>query len=190
MYFDAVAADYGVRSSAGLWSLVREIEREAVLCALGPRAGERVIDAGCGAGFYGRALLERGCDVLGIDASAEMARVAREQGLRTIHARIEDAEPDSRSADALVCAGALEFCEDLSPVLLQFFRWLKPGGRAVLLYPSGILSRGYQLYHRLHNVRAVIRCEGDIGGAARDAGFDVEFTRGAGPLARCMGLAR
>ena len=40
-------------------------------------AGARVLDAGCGPGLVAEAFLEAGCDVLGVDLSAEMIRRAR-----------------------------------------------------------------------------------------------------------------
>src|ERR1017187_2307771 len=42
--------------------------------------GGRVVDAGCGSGVWARELSERGYDVLGIDISAHMNRLARRQG--------------------------------------------------------------------------------------------------------------
>src|ERR1039458_9908001 len=41
--------------------------------------GGRVVDAGCGSGVWARELSERGYDVLGIDISAHMIRLARRQ---------------------------------------------------------------------------------------------------------------
>lgn len=48
-----------------------------MLEAAGLRAG-RVVDLGCGSGVFARALLERGYDVLGIDASEAFLGLARE----------------------------------------------------------------------------------------------------------------
>src|ERR1022692_3797692 len=41
--------------------------------------GGRVVDAGCGSGVWARELSECGYDVLGIDISAHMIRLARRQ---------------------------------------------------------------------------------------------------------------
>src|SRR5271157_1792499 len=41
--------------------------------------GGLVVDAGCGSGVWARELSERGYDVLGIDISAHMIRLARRQ---------------------------------------------------------------------------------------------------------------
>lgn len=52
-------------------------DRPAVLAALGPVAGRRVLDAGCGPGLYAAALLAAGAEVVGFDASPAMVDLAR-----------------------------------------------------------------------------------------------------------------
>src|ERR1700750_385850 len=52
-------------------------DRPAVLAALGPVAGLRVLDAACGPGFYAQELVGRGAQVAAFDASAVMAGLAR-----------------------------------------------------------------------------------------------------------------
>jgi len=53
--------------------------RELVRAALGARAGDRVLDVGCGPGFYVTELLEvvgREGLIVGVDGSADMLAVA------------------------------------------------------------------------------------------------------------------
>ncbi len=52
-------------------------DRPAVLAALGPVKGLRVLDAACGPGLYLTHLLEAGADVVGFDASEAMVDLAR-----------------------------------------------------------------------------------------------------------------
>jgi SAM-dependent methyltransferase len=54
-------------------------DRPAVLAALGPVTGRRVLDAACGPGLYQRELLERGAKVTAFDASPVMVRLARQR---------------------------------------------------------------------------------------------------------------
>lgn len=56
-----------------------EAERHApaLLALLGLRAGQRLLDVGCGAGRYARAFAARGLRVTGVDLSAEMLEEAR-----------------------------------------------------------------------------------------------------------------
>src|SRR4051794_25778969 len=48
---------------------------------LAPRAGERVLDLGCGDGVLTLKLKELGCEVTGVDGGPDMIRKARELGL-------------------------------------------------------------------------------------------------------------
>src|SRR5262245_24378081 len=54
-------------------------DRPAVLAALGPVTGRRVLDAACGPGLYLRELLERGAEVTAFDASPVMVSLARQR---------------------------------------------------------------------------------------------------------------
>jgi SAM-dependent methyltransferase len=68
--------------------------RELVRAALGARAGDRVLDVGCGPGFYVSELVEvvgRDGLVAGVDVSADMLAVAakRAQG----HGNVESGSP-------------------------------------------------------------------------------------------------
>src|SRR5215469_7788601 len=48
---------------------------------LAPRAGERILDLGCGDGALTQKLAELGCDVVGVDSSAPQIEAARRLGL-------------------------------------------------------------------------------------------------------------
>ena len=54
-------------------------DRPAVLAALGPVTGRKVLDAACGPGLYLRELLERGAEVTAFDASPVMVSLATQQ---------------------------------------------------------------------------------------------------------------
>jgi SAM-dependent methyltransferase len=54
---------------------VEALRRLVAFAALPP--GARLLDAGCGPGLVAEAFLEAGCDVVGVDLSAEMVRRAR-----------------------------------------------------------------------------------------------------------------
>src|SRR5262245_616398 len=48
---------------------------------LAPRAGERILDLGCGDGSLTKKLVELGCQVMGVDASSAMVAAALALGL-------------------------------------------------------------------------------------------------------------
>lgn len=101
-----------------------------VIELLAPRAGERILDLGCGDGALTQALVARGITMVGIDASAEMVAAATARGL---DARLVDASalPFVEEFDAVLSNAVLHWVVDLRPVLDGVRRALRPGGRFV-----------------------------------------------------------
>lgn len=64
---------------SGVASANNVMEEPAMWRSMGPVAGQAVLDLGCGAGYFGRQLLEHGCSTyVGVDASRKMVQAARE----------------------------------------------------------------------------------------------------------------
>lgn len=104
---------------------------KAVLELLRLKAGERVLDVGCGHGVLSTEMIGRGASVRGIDASKEMVAAARARG---IDAHVEDAEhlTYDREFDAAFSNAALHWMKsDPDAVAAGIFRALRPGGRFV-----------------------------------------------------------
>lgn len=111
-------------------------DRPAVLDALGPVAGSRILDAACGPGFYASALLDAGAEVVGFDASAAMVEIARTRlgrRVRIDHARLGEPLPyPSASFDLSVCALAIHYVQDAAAAFAELHRVLRPGGALVM----------------------------------------------------------
>jgi arsenite methyltransferase len=114
--------------------------RELVRAALGARAGDRVLDLGCGPGFYVTELLEvvgRGGSIVGVDGSADMLAVAakRAEGHDNVEFHEADATslpvPDA-SVDRAIAVQVLEYVGDISAALAELHRALRPGGRVLV----------------------------------------------------------
>jgi SAM-dependent methyltransferase len=121
---------------------------------LGLRAGEHVLDVGCGSG--GPALFlarETGCRVTGVDISAPGIKagetLARESGMgETVHFCSADVcEPlefGEGEFDALVCLDAVCHLRDRGRLFRDWHRVLRPGGGLLVTDPvvvTGLVSK-------------------------------------------------
>jgi ubiquinone/menaquinone biosynthesis C-methylase UbiE len=114
--------------------------REVVRGALGARPGDRVLDVGCGPGFYVTELLAvvgREGSVAGVDTSADMLAVAakRAEGHSNVQFHEADATslpvPDA-SFERALCVQVLEYVRDVPAALREMHRALRPGGRVLV----------------------------------------------------------
>lgn len=122
--------------------------RESVLrkCLAGRQLPDQVwLDAGCGTGTLSRWLADRGCQVLGLDASPEMIAAAKEvtksygdsDRLRfELIDTIEHINLENASVDGLLCSSVLEYVSDPKACLAEFARVLKPGGALLVSMPN------------------------------------------------------
>ena len=97
---------------------------------LAPRAGERILDLGCGDGALTQKLVEAGAEVVGADASPDLVGAARARG---IDAHLLDGHALGFSAefDAVFSNAALHWMTEPERVLSGVARALRPGGRFV-----------------------------------------------------------
>jgi len=99
---------------------------------LAPRAGERILDLGCGTGHLTAEIAATGATVIGIDSSPAMLEQAR-----AAFPAIEFIQADARSfrvaepCDAVFSNAALHWVKDAEDAARSIHAALKPGGRFV-----------------------------------------------------------
>jgi len=111
-----------------------ELEQPVVWEILDGLPAGPALDAACGTGRHTARLAQLGHRVIGVDATPEMLEIA---GRKVPEAdfRVGDllALPiDDGSVDLVVCAIAVCHLPDLTPVLAEFVRVLRPNGHLVL----------------------------------------------------------
>lgn len=101
--------------------------------------GSRVLELGCASGYLGRALIEKGCRVTGVEFDPAAAREARQNGLEVKEGSLED--PRFRASfsdkyDFVLATDVLEHLREPALVLEDFKRWIGPGGHAIISVPN------------------------------------------------------
>lgn len=107
-----------------------------------PRAGEKVVDLGSGAGmdsFMAALSVGPRGRVIGVDMTAEMVgratKLARQLNLDNVEFRdglIEKLPIEDGWADVVISNGVINLCPDKLRVYEEVYRVLKPGGRMTI----------------------------------------------------------
>ena len=102
-----------------------------VLKLLAPQAGERILDVGCGDGVLTAKLQAMGCDVVGVDASAEMVQATQALGIPALVMNGESLSFEPDEFDAVFTNAALHWMKQPEAVIAGVHHCLKPDGRFV-----------------------------------------------------------
>jgi len=123
--------------------LTPEIARQRMqtLEALALRAGERVLDAGCGTGLLVEQMAMAVGDsgqITGVDFSQDMLDMASQrcQGLDNVHLQqgsVELLDFEADNFDAVSCTQTLLYVKQVEAAIDEMQRVLKPGGRIAIL---------------------------------------------------------
>jgi ubiquinone/menaquinone biosynthesis C-methylase UbiE len=152
------------------------------------RAGDRVLDVGCGTGEDAAHLMARGISVHAVDASPAMVKEARARGVRAEVMRAQDlAIPGACFDGAISNFGALNCVDDLGSVARALGALIRPGGHVAIC----MIGR-FSAWEMLSFKRALRRLPGRAGDVyyptfrqlRRDfaADFDLLYWAGIGML--------
>ena len=112
-------------------------ERPAMLAMAGDLRGKRVLDAGCAAGAFSRALAARGAHVVGVDLNEGMVERARARTGGGAEFHVADLSQPmpflaSGSFDLVASSLALHYLDDWTVPLAEFHRVLAPRGALIV----------------------------------------------------------
>lgn len=154
--YTRLAAEYDRR-----WARYLRASTAATVARLPIRAGERVLDVGCGTGYLLARLRERcpEAELLGLDLTPAMLDRAADRlgGRMRLLCGSGDALPlPDGSLDAVVSANAFHFFDRPDAALAEMGRVLRPGGRLVITdwcddyLACRLMDRALRLLRRPH----------------------------------------
>jgi demethylmenaquinone methyltransferase/2-methoxy-6-polyprenyl-1,4-benzoquinol methylase len=112
--------------------------RRALVAAIAPAAGQRVLDVATGTGMVAFALARSGCEVVGLDQSDAMLGAARARlaatpalagRMRFVRGEAERLPFADGEFDALSFTYLLRYVDDRAATMRELARVVKPGGR-------------------------------------------------------------
>ena len=141
--------------------------RRALVDAVAPQAGERILDVATGTGMVAAELLRRAdCTVVGLDQSPEMLAAARARfagdgrARGAVEGQAEELPFAEASFDALTFTYLLRYVDDPPATMRELARVVRPGGRVASLEfgvpPRRVAARGLAASTR----RSGCRCSG------------------------------
>ena len=99
-----------------------------------------VLEVGCSTGFFTKVLVERGCNVVGIELDPEAAAMAEKWAERVVVGNIDErdvwSEVKDESFDVVVFGDVLEHLRDPLGSLREAVRKIKPTGFVVTCVPN------------------------------------------------------
>jgi ubiquinone/menaquinone biosynthesis C-methylase UbiE len=124
------------------------IEVPYILELIGDVRGKKVLDVGCGTGFYSLWLSEKGAKVLGIDSSKEMIKTAKEKASKKkldtefLIGDMATLRMDDDVFDVVLSTLVLMDVKELDKAINELIRVAKNGGDIIISVQHPILTAG------------------------------------------------
>ncbi|MDC9582958.1 malonyl-ACP O-methyltransferase BioC [Xenorhabdus sp. PR6a] len=131
----AIAGAFG--RAASQYDTVAKLQQQTgeylMALAQAEDTGRRVLDAGCGTGFFSARWQQQGKQVIALDLAAGMLNHAKGQQVADYYLQgdIEHLGLTDNSVDLCFSNLAVQWCNDLPCALREFYRITRPGGLIV-----------------------------------------------------------
>lgn len=163
----------------------RRIEECATLISwLKPQAGERILDIGCGDGYYDMLIAKSGAKVVGLDIQEKPLAVAQDlyqdDLCEFVYMNAEELDFDDASFDKVVSFCVVEHFHNDVRAMQHIFRSLKPGGWFVFSADSlsnPEITAAERDYHQKRYAVNTFYTMENLQEKLHNVGFDIEKMR-------------
>ena len=123
-----------------------KVLRPNILRLVAPMKGQRVLEIGCGEGFFAEEIAHAGSTVTGCDISPELIALAEKKGkAKYLVTPAQDLSPfGDASFDVVLAVLTLQNMEKLDVVMKEVARVLKPDGRFLFILNHPVLRAPQQ----------------------------------------------
>ena len=167
------------------YSIATRIRNSYFLKYLNPVPQDKILDIGCGIGYFSKLLSDRGAEIWGIDIDPESVNIC----CSTIGNNFQVGNAESlnfkkNTFNKILCSEVLEHVKNDQKSLKEMFRVIRPGGTLVVTVPSidgvfGATIKNFMHNHadgpEKHEREGYSRRE--IVDLISDAGFKIETTK-------------
>ena len=138
--YKKTASFYGQEKSQKALLTIEEKSLKPIIPNL---KGKKVLDVGCGTGRWSKLFIQKGGDVLGIDTSKEMLKLAKKvKKLKTKYMDARNITLPANSFDFVFSSLMLTHLKDYKKAIEQMIKVLKPGGTLIVSDLHGAAFRG------------------------------------------------
>lgn len=108
----------------------------------------RLLDIGCGYGFFLQTAREAGWETTGIEITDDAVKACTSKGLRMHHGTLQEAVFPNDHFDVIVLIESIEHLKNVEEVLEEIHRVLRPGGLVYLSTPNFNAINRYRLQEK------------------------------------------
>ena len=99
--------------------------------------GSKLLDAGCGTGFFSRRSIAAGADVVSVDIGVKLLEEARKKGIRKpVASDVTKLSFADNTFDVVISSECIEHTPSPEAAVSELIRVLRPGGTIVLTCPN------------------------------------------------------
>jgi len=134
------------------YSIATRVRNRHLINLLNPTKEDKILDVGCGVGYFSKLLSEYGANVSGIDINPDSVNICKSYvGPNFYVGNASRLDFDDNSFDKILCSEVLEHLKDDKGALDEIYRILKPNGILVLTVPCTKGVFGTKIKNIMHD---------------------------------------